>query len=102
MTRYARLRALTGLDPLHWLMQGLISIDQLGNWFITPFSRDVWADETVSGRAYRGSLRGNYAWFAVRLILDTLAMPFGDGHCKHAFESERLRRQSPPSERTPS
>ena len=70
--------------------QILVAIDQLINTFIGGY-----ADETLSSRAWRRSLRGKPL---VAKIIDCLFFWQTD-HCKTAYESELDRMQYPPSMR---
>lgn len=67
--------------------QILIALDQLIN---TLFGG--WADETLSSRAYRQSIKGNDR---PRAIIDALFF-WQPQHCRGAYESEQRRLQQPP------
>ncbi|GLT20777.1 hypothetical protein GCM10007933_02290 [Zoogloea oryzae] len=72
------------------LKQVAIGIDQLGNTLAGGY-----ADETISARCWR--LRGtSRRWRMAWRVVDAI---FGAGHCCGAYESERLRSQSPPEYR---
>lgn len=102
---WLRHRVRADYDVLHWLLQGAIILDQLANWLATPFSKSVWADETLSSRAYRASRDGKPFGFW-RKVIDLLfiwqRLPEGvNGHCHGAYLSERHRQQLPPELREP-
>ena len=80
---------------MHWLMQLMIALDQLANVLITPFSRGAWADETLSSRAWRMSMRGKPFGRVFRPMIDCLFF-WQKGHCQQAFEYERSRSGLPP------
>ena len=67
--------------------QVLVALDQFVNTLIGG-----WADETLSSRAHRRSLRGKsgVAW-----VIDHIFF-WQDEHCKIAYESELSRSQLPP------
>ncbi len=71
----------------------LIALDQLVNVLLAG-----WPDETLSSRAYRMDGRKR-RWTMARRMIDGLFFWQPD-HCRHAFESERLRRHLPPEART--
>ena len=71
---------------MHHIKQILIAIDQLLNTLLFG-----WADETLSSRCWRWSLKGR-DW--PRKLVDTLLF-FDKEHCKTSYESEVLRRQCP-------
>jgi hypothetical protein len=76
-----------------WLHQVLIALDQLINAI-----HGGWADETISSRAWRN--RHRWPFKAYRFLIDLLFF-WQCGHCKQAYESERLRLQAPPELRKP-
>ena len=55
-----------------------------------------WADETISSRAYRRSLKGD------RYLMDVIDSIFfwSNEHCKYSYEMEKKRNQLPPELRT--
>lgn len=69
------------------IRQVLIAVDQLGNALIGGY-----ADETISSRCWR-LRQASRRWAVTRRAVDGL---FGAGHCRGAYESERLRLQAPP------
>lgn len=72
------------------LKQVLIAIDQLLNTLLGGY-----ADETLSSRAYRWSLR-DINW--PKTVIDALLW-FDEDHCYESYLSELYRRQLPPSMR---
>lgn len=92
------------LDPLHWLLQLFIAVDQVFNVLVTPFHAGAWADETLSCRAYR-AWRDGKPWGRVWMpLIDLLFIwqrqPDGViGHCHGAFLKERERYNLPPEMR---
>jgi len=70
-----------------------VALDQLLNALFFGF-----ADETLSSRAYRLSLKGLWwRWHICKQAIDALALLFGDkDHCYVSFISERDGRQLPP------
>ena len=70
--------------------QILVAIDQLINTFIGGY-----ADETLSSRAWRRSLRGKPA---IAWVIDHIFF-WQANHCQEAYESELNRMQYPPSMR---
>lgn len=104
LTTWLLTRLRTDYSLTHWLLQGLVLLDQVANWLITPFSRSVWSDETLSSRAWRARRDGKPLGFLARVI-DTLfcwqRLPPGVlGHCHGAYLSERQRHGLPPEMRT--
>lgn len=81
-----------------WALQVLVALDQLANALVPG----GWADETMSSRLYRLDRDGRGRWARVlRPAVDALARPFGQrDHCRESYDSERLRLQCPPEERT--
>ena len=77
-----------------WIKQNLIAFDQLLN---TLFFGG-WADETMSSTLWRME-RDGYFWGFLRTIVDKLLW-FDPNHCRTSYESEILRNQSPPEERS--
>lgn len=73
------------------LKQILIGLDQLANTLCGG-----WADETLSARVWRCRTRQPYRF--LRPVIDGLLF-FEAAHCRDSYESELLRRQSPPEER---
>lgn len=85
----------------HWFRQLLLALDQLINVLVTPFSAGVWADETLSCRAYR-AWRDDKPWGRFWMpIIDFLfswqtLSPGAIGHCHDAYLLEGQRYNSPP------
>lgn len=92
---------LDGQDFKHGLVQGFIVCDQFLNWAFSPFSKETWADETLSARCGRLGHRNPYK-FWVRII-DALFFWQGPNHCANAHIKERERKnyQSPDYDETP-
>jgi hypothetical protein len=72
-----------------WLVDGLISIDQLFNWLLLGKP-----DETLSSRAYRAECKGKVFGKIFRPLIDKIFW-FQENHCYKAYESELLRFQLP-------
>lgn len=92
------------MNPLHWFVQLFISLDQLANVLITPLSGGVWADETMSCRAYRmwrdGKPWGRLLMPAIDFLFAWQTLPEGAiGHCHGAYLKERTRYNHPPEMR---
>lgn len=64
-----------------------VGLDQLCNTVLGGHP-----DETISSRCYRNSTKYWYAK-AARWVLDLLFSPWGDEHCKQAYETELKRSQ---------
>lgn len=73
----------------HYLKQNLLAIDQLGNTLIGGY-----ADETLSSRAYRMSLKNGWRWRICATLINALF--FDSSHCRDAYLSERDNLQLPP------
>jgi hypothetical protein len=69
------------------LQEITVAIDQLANAILGGY-----ADETVSARCWRLLAERPYSW--LRPAIDRLFF-WQPGHCKGAYESERLRSQLP-------
>lgn len=81
-------------------LQVLISFDQLLNALIPPFITLSWADETLSARTYRAFKRGKPVAKVAMPVIDFLFRWQGwKNHCERAYETEMLRRNSPPEYR---
>ena len=83
-------------------VQFWIAVDQLLGvglaLIFTPFSRNTWADETISSRCGRLIHRNPYKWMAV--VIDAIFYPFqGPNHCRNAYLKELTRYQFPPDMR---
>lgn len=72
-----------------YLKQILIALDQLVNTLFKGY-----ADETLSCRAYRHYIKGEYKW--VKELIDLLFF-FDPEHCKNSYISEQERLQVPPA-----
>lgn len=70
-----------------WRLQVLIAYDQLVNSFFQG-----WADESISSRCYRRSLKGDSLG---KTIVDSIFFWEAD-HCQKSYESEKTRNQLPP------
>lgn len=82
----------------HGVTQLLMALDQLLNVLSNPFSKETWADETISSRC--GRLGHRYPYKAYKVIIDAIFKPFqGPNHCVNAFEKEKTRYNFPPSMR---
>lgn len=88
---------LDGQDIKHGLLQGFIVFDQLLNWLLSPFSKETWADETLSSRCGRLGHRNPYRFW--KRVIDAMFSWQGPNHCVNAQKKERARYNSPPSER---
>lgn len=74
----------------HGFTQMFIAVDQLLNVFLgNPFSRDTWADETISSRCGRKLKQAPYKWYAI--VIDALFFWQGPNHCRNAYEKEKTR-----------
>lgn len=89
---------------LHNLMQCVICLDSLvGNVLHTicsPFSNNVWADETISSRCGRLSHRNPYKTMGA--VIDWIwqhILRLGPDHCFLAYQKEMARYHFPPSMR---
>lgn len=72
---------------LQTAMQIAIAFDQLANAVLGG-----WADETLSSRAHRLSVKGK---FIPKMIINKIFFWQAD-HCKEAYVSEQLRNHLPP------
>lgn len=79
------------------MLQVLIAFDQLLNCLISLFIGGGWADETLSARIYRNRLKSR-GWMFLMHVVDAIFM-FQPEHCKEAYISEVMRKQSPKEER---
>lgn len=71
-------------------VQFMIAFDQMAGAVVGLFHRrGAWADETLSARCWREH-EDSKGWNAFRIFVDTLFFWQKD-HCRHAYESERLR-----------
>lgn len=75
----------------HYVKQVLIALDQLVN---TLFKG--WADETLSSRAWRHYVKGDYKW--PKRLIDGLLW-FDKNHCENSYLSEIKRMQVKPEMR---
>ena len=87
------------MDWKHGLTQLFIALDQLANvLFGWPFSKETWADETISSRC--GRLGHRYPYKFYKPIIDAMCYPFqGPNHCVNAYRKELTRYQFPPEMR---
>lgn len=86
----------------HGFTQIWIAFDQLLNVILcNPFSKETWADETISSRCGRMFYRYPYKFW--RWIIDNLLFGWwqGPNHCVNAYKKERTRYHSPPEMRNP-
>lgn len=70
-----------------YLFNVAVALDQLCNTLCAGHP-----DETISSRCYRNSGKYWYAKAGMR-ILDVLFRPWGEEHCKAAYENELKRAQ---------
>ena len=77
------------------ILQILIAFDQ----FLNALLFGGWADETMSSAAWRMEYEGYFWGKVMRPVIDTI-MFFDPHHCEASYQSERLRLQLPPEERT--
>ncbi len=77
----------------HNLWQLLIAVDQLFNVLASLPCEKVYADETLSSRAWRWHVAGVRSW--PKNVIDTLFF-WQDGHCQQSYESERAYKHLPP------
>lgn len=82
----------------HGLFQLFIAVDQLLNVLSNPFSRETWADETLSARCGRLGHRNPYRFWQ-RVIDKIFGLWQGPGHCVNANKKEMARYNSPPATR---
>ena len=86
------------MDFKHGLVQLFIALDQLLNVLTNPFSRETWADETISSRC--GRLGHRYPYKFWKFVIDAIFRPFqGPNHCENAHKKEMTRYHFPPSMR---
>ncbi len=82
----------------HAANQIFFTVDQGLNVLSNPFSKQTWADETLSCRC--GRLGHRYPYKFWKIVIDVLFYPFqGPNHCVNAFRKEKSRYQFPPSMR---
>ena len=74
-----------------YLKQVLIGLDQLLNTLMGG-----WADETLSSRAWRHYVKGDYKW--PKVLIDGVLF-FDKDHCQLSYESEIKRSQLKPEMR---
>jgi hypothetical protein len=75
---------------VNWVIQTLIAFDQLINALLSGF-----ADETLSSRAHRMSVKRHRYWWWVSAFIDALFF-WQQNHCMRAYENEKRRMQLPP------
>lgn len=85
------------MDFKHGLVQLFIVFDQMLNVLTNPFSKQSWADETLSSRC--GRLGHRYPYKFWRVIIDALFFWQGPGHCVNAHKKELTRYHFPPDMR---
>lgn len=73
----------------HWILQVLISIDQLLNTIFGGY-----ADETLSARAWRAEQDGKILGRFFRPVFDFILF-FDPDHCYNSYLSEIAKRQFP-------
>jgi hypothetical protein len=78
------------------MKQVLIALDQLINTLLFFFPGGAWADETISARSWR--LRHIQPFKALRPAIDAMFF-LNRNHCQESYLAEKMRQQSPPSER---
>lgn len=88
------------LNVAHWFTQLFIACDQLLNVLVTPLHAGVWADETLSCRAYRmwaaGKPWGRFWMPVIDLLFKWQKLPPGAiGHCHGAYLKEQDRYNMP-------
>ena len=82
----------------HGITQIFIALDQLANVLTSPFSKQTWADETLSSRCGRLGHRNPYKFW--KKIIDAVFEPFqGPDHCVKAYYKEMTRYHFPPEMR---
>lgn len=81
----------------HGLVQLFIAADQFINVLSNPFSKESWADETLSSRC--GRLGHRYPYKFWKVIIDALFFWQGPNHCVNAHKKELTRYHFPPSMR---
>ena len=84
----------------HGFFQLFIAADQFLNVLSNPFSRETWADETISCRC--GRLGHRYPYKFWRALIDAVfeyVLRQGPDHCVKAFHKEQARYNFPPSMR---
>lgn len=86
------------IDPKHWLLQILASIDKIISGLATPFSADYWSDETFSARCYRNRNRPQYK--ILMNVINIIYRPFqGKNHCENAYNKSKAGYHRPPEMR---
>lgn len=82
----------------HGLFQLFIAGDQMLNVLSNPFSRETWADETLSARC--GRLGHRYPYKFWKAVIDAIfGLWQGPNHCENANKKEMARYNSPPATR---
>lgn len=86
-------------DFKHGMTQLFIALDQLANVLSNPFSKNTWADETISSRC--GRVGHRYPYRAWKWVIDKLLFSWwqGPNHCVNAYKKELTRYQFHPSMR---
>lgn len=80
----------------HGLLQLFIAFDQLLNVLTNPFSKETWADETLSSRCGRLGHRYPYKFWLIVIDILFYWQTWGMGHCVRAMEKEKQRTHFPP------
>lgn len=83
----------------HGVVQIWLVIDQALNVILlNPFSKQSWADETISSRC--GRLGDRYPYKFWKAVIDAFFHPFqGPNHCVNAYNKEKARYNFPPDMR---
>lgn len=86
-------------DFKHGMLQLWIAVDQLLNVLSNPFSKETWADETISSRCGRLGHRNPYKFW--RGVIDKYLFSWWQGpdHCVNAYHKELARYNFPPEMR---
>lgn len=86
------------MDFRHGILQVFIALDQMANVLLNPFSKETWADETISSRC--GRLGHRYPYKFWKVVIDAMFYPFqGANHCVNAYKKEKVRYNFPPEMR---
>lgn len=85
----------------HGFTQIWIAFDQLLNVILcNPFSKETWADETISSRCGRMHHRWPYKFWRWFIDLFLFSWWQGPDHCVKAYEKEKTRYHCPPEMRS--
>lgn len=81
------------VEWMHGFTQMFIAVDQLLNvLFCNPFSKNTWADETISSRF--GRFHGTERYKKRRALVDWVFEHIfrqGPNHCLNAYKKEKTR-----------